>query len=114
MLYLAFYLTYSPSSTILALWHHGPHYDPTPSEPPARLAWDERRERKDEERNGNWLARLGELHGVVLLRKGGGDGWLRAVLYWGREREPEGREEVAHWRMVCRGLRGDMHLRIIR
>ena len=47
---------------------------------------------------------------MVLLRKGGGDGWLRVVLYWGRE----GREKVAHWRMVCRGLRGDMHLRIIR
>ena len=68
------------------------------------------------------LARLGELHGAVLLRKGGGDGWLRVVLYWGRERELgggrelEGREKVAHWRMVmvCRGLRGDMPLRIIR
>ena len=42
-----------------------------------RLAWDERRARRHKERNGNWPARLGELHGVVLLRKGDGDGWLR-------------------------------------
>ena len=26
----------------------------------------------------------------------------------------EGRVKVAHWRMVCRGMRGGMHLRIIR
>ena len=35
------------------------------------------------------------------------------MLYWGRERELEGREKVVHWRMVYRALRGDMYLRII-
>ena len=42
-----------------------------------RLAWDERQARRHEERTRNWSARLGELHGVVLLQKGEGDGWLR-------------------------------------
>ena len=65
------------------------------------------REWKHEERSRNWPGRLGELHGVVLLRKRGGDGWLRVVLYWGRETARG--EKVVHWRMACRGLRGDMH-----